>query len=62
MSERQSFLQSGEHVSGWTPDVALVLWQRMLGCLGNVNEIKDSGIHRQVFEFLSDLLDIFIKV
>lgn len=49
-------------MTGWAPDVAVVLWHRMLGCLGNINDIKDSEMHARVYEYLCDLLDTFVKV
>lgn len=39
---------SGGSVKGWLPDVAVVLWRRMLGALGNINTIADTVIHAQV--------------
>ncbi|XP_070578074.1 ral GTPase-activating protein subunit alpha-1-like isoform X2 [Ptychodera flava] len=47
---------------GWLPDVAVVLWKRMLGILGDVNEIKDPTIHAEVFEYLWDLWVVFSKI
>lgn len=31
---------------------ALILLKRLIGCMGNLNSIKDPSIHRKVFEFL----------
>ena len=42
---------SGGSVKGWLPDVAVVLWRRMLGALGNINTIADTVIHAQVIKF-----------
>lgn len=53
---------AGGVVVGWTADVAVVLWQRMLGALGDVNEITDPDIHARVYECLCDLLDTMLKV
>jgi hypothetical protein len=33
-------------------EISLNLVKRLLGCLGNINEIKDPGIHRRVLEFI----------
>ena len=41
-------VMSGGSVKGWLPDVAVVLWRRMLGALGNINTIADTVIHAQV--------------
>ena len=53
---------AGGCVPGWSPEVAVVLWRRVLGCLGNVNKIRDAGIHEQVYEFLCDLVSTLVKV
>lgn len=55
-------VMAGGTVPGWTPDVAVVLWQRMLGCLGDVNKIEDPDIHANVFAYLCDLLDTLFRV
>ncbi|CAG9764824.1 unnamed protein product [Ceutorhynchus assimilis] len=62
--------QSGEHrgvvcggsVRGWLPDVAVILWKRMLGALGDVNQISDPKLHAQVFDYLIKLTDTLIKI
>jgi hypothetical protein len=46
-SEPRSVM-SGGAIKGWLPDVAVVLWRRMLGALGNINLIADTVIHQQV--------------
>ncbi|KAK6182371.1 hypothetical protein SNE40_010078 [Patella caerulea] len=56
LDESKSVLCGGT-VTGWMPDVAVILWKRMLGCLGDVNKIEDPVIHASVFEYLSDLQD-----
>ena len=53
---------AGGLVVGWTADVSVVLWRRMLGALGNINSIKDPSIHAQLFEYLCDLMDTLLKV
>ena len=40
-------VMAGGTVKGWLPDVAVVLWRRMLGSLGDVNAIADTVIHAQ---------------
>lgn len=52
----------GGAVRGWLPDVAVVLWRRMLGALGDVNGIKDPRLHAQVFDYLVKLTDTLIKI
>lgn len=53
---------AGGTVQGWTPDVAVILWRRMLGSLGDINKIKDSSIHASVFDYLCDILETLLKV
>ncbi|CAL1547567.1 unnamed protein product [Lymnaea stagnalis] len=61
LDELKSIMAGGK-VPGWTPDVAVVLWQRMLGCLGDVNKIEDPDIHATVFDALGDLLDTLCRM
>lgn len=53
---------SGGTVRGWLPDVAVVLWRRMLGALGDVNSLQDPLLHAQVFQYLVELMDTLTKV
>ncbi|PSN32061.1 Ral GTPase-activating protein subunit alpha-2, partial [Blattella germanica] len=45
--ERRSVMAGGS-VRGWLPDVAVVLWRRMLGALGDVNQLSDPALHNQI--------------
>ena len=60
--DEQRSIMGGGKVRGWMPDVAVVLWQRMLGCLGDVNKIEDADIHATVFDALAELLDTLCRV
>ena len=42
--------------------MAVVLWRRMLGSLGDVNSIADTVIHAQIYKYLIDLYDIMNKI
>ena len=53
---------SGGSVKGWLPDVAVVLWRRMLGALGNINAIGDALIHAQIYKYLIELFEILVKI
>ena len=53
---------SGGSVKGWLPDVAVVLWRRMLGALGNINSIGDPLIHAQIYKYLIELFEILLKI
>uniref|UniRef100_A0A0A9X1L4 Ral GTPase-activating protein subunit alpha-1 n=3 Tax=Lygus hesperus TaxID=30085 RepID=A0A0A9X1L4_LYGHE len=55
-------VMSGGSVRGWLPDVAAVLWVRMLGALGDVNKIQDPQLHADIFHFLIDLFEILVKI
>ncbi|RUS74693.1 hypothetical protein EGW08_017551 [Elysia chlorotica] len=60
--DEQRSIMAGGKARGWMPDVAVVLWQRMLGCLGDVNKIEDSDIHATVFDALAELLDTLCRM
>lgn len=55
-------VMSGGSVKGWLPDVAVVLWRRMLGAMGNINAIGDTVIHAQIYKYLIELFDIMVKI
>ncbi|XP_040285628.1 ral GTPase-activating protein subunit alpha-2 isoform X1 [Bufo bufo] len=46
---------AGGNLSGWHPDSAAVLWRRILGILGDVNNIQSTKIHAKVFVYLYEL-------
>ncbi|NXM66853.1 RGPA2 protein, partial [Serilophus lunatus] len=46
---------AGGSLIGWHPDSAAVLWRRILGILGDVNNIQSPKIHAKVFEYLYEL-------
>ena len=49
-------------ITGWYPDVAVALWRRLLGVLGDVNKIQDGAIHELVFEYLLELWSTLFRV
>lgn len=53
---------SGGEVRGWTPDVAAILWCRMLSALGDVNALENPVLHEQVLQYLLDLNATMTKV
>lgn len=53
---------AGGGVRGWLPDVAVVLWRRMLSALGDVNNIQDPTLHGQVMDYLVQLTQTLLKV
>ncbi|XP_054712928.1 LOW QUALITY PROTEIN: ral GTPase-activating protein subunit alpha-1-like [Uloborus diversus] len=61
-SQEARSVMSGGTTRGWLSDVAVVLWKRMLGALGNINKIKDAIIHAQVLKYLVDLSELLIKI
>ncbi|KAM9683037.1 ral GTPase-activating protein subunit alpha-2 isoform 1-T1 [Dama dama] len=46
---------AGGTLTGWHPDSAAVLWRRILGILGDVNNIQSPKIHARVFSYLYEL-------
>lgn len=58
---RKSILLGGT-ARGWMPDVAAVMWKRMLGALGDVNKILNPKLHAHVFKYLVDITDSLIKI
>ncbi|XP_071868283.1 probable Rho GTPase-activating protein CG5521 isoform X7 [Bombus fervidus] len=60
-SERRSVMAGGG-VRGWLPDVAVVLWRRMLSALGDVNNIQDPTLHGQVMDYLVQLTQTLLKI
>ncbi|XP_046401703.1 probable Rho GTPase-activating protein CG5521 isoform X2 [Ischnura elegans] len=60
-SGRHSVMGGGT-VRGWLPDVAVVLWRRMLGALGDVNALRDPALHARVFEHFIELCETLIKI
>ena len=61
-SQGPKSVMAGGTVKGWLPDVAVVLWRRMLGSLGDVNSIADTVIHAQIYKYLIDLHEIMNKI
>lgn len=53
---------TGGQIPGWTPEVAVVLWRRMLGILGDINSIKAPSIHKIIMEHLLELQTTILKV
>lgn len=62
LSSDQRSVMSGGTVRGWLPDVAVVLWRRVLGLLGDPNDVASPLIHAQIFKYLSELMDTLVKV
>uniref|UniRef100_A0A8C5N221 Ral GTPase activating protein catalytic subunit alpha 2 n=1 Tax=Leptobrachium leishanense TaxID=445787 RepID=A0A8C5N221_9ANUR len=46
---------AGGNLIGWHPDSTAVLWRRILGILGDVNNIQSTKIHAKVFGYLYEL-------
>lgn len=60
-SEKRSILAGGT-AKGWLPDVASIMWKRMLGMLGDVNKILNPKLHAQVFKYLVNMTECLIKI
>lgn len=59
--DRKSILAGGT-AKGWLPDVAAVMWRRMLGALGDVNKILNPRLHAEVFRYLVNITESLIKI
>lgn len=53
---------AGGTLTGWHADSAFVLWRRILGILGDVNNIRCPKIHAKVFSYLYELWHKLCKV
>ncbi|XP_044298882.1 ral GTPase-activating protein subunit alpha-2 isoform X2 [Varanus komodoensis] len=53
---------AGGNLIGWHADSAAVLWRRILGILGDVNNIQSPKIHAKVFEYLFELWHKLAKI
>ncbi|XP_076041404.1 ral GTPase-activating protein subunit alpha-2 isoform X2 [Oratosquilla oratoria] len=62
LSSDQRSVMSGGTVRGWLPDVAVVLWRRVLGLLGDPNDVASPLIHAQIFKYLADLTETLVKL
>lgn len=62
LSSEQRSVMSGGTVRGWLPDVAVVLWRRVLGLLGDPNDVASPQIHAQIFKYLTELMETLVKV
>lgn len=60
-ADRRSILAGG-NAKGWLPDVAAIMWRRMLGSLGDVNKILNPKLHAEVFRYLVNITDSLIKI
>lgn len=52
----------GGRARGWLPDVAAVLWRRMLAALGDPNHLKDPHAHHHLYNYLIHLNATLLKV
>ncbi|KAB7502536.1 Ral GTPase-activating protein subunit alpha-1 [Armadillidium nasatum] len=62
VATEQRSVMSGGTVRGWLPDVSVVLWRRVLGLLGDPNDVSLPQIHEQIFKYLLDLTETLIKL
>ncbi|KAK2826276.1 hypothetical protein Q5P01_020490 [Channa striata] len=53
---------AGGTLTGWHPDSAFVLWRRILGILGDVNNIRCPKIHAKVLSYLYELWHKLAKI
>lgn len=60
-SDDCSILAGGKR-TGWYSDVAVALWRRLLGILGDVNTVIDPVIHQLIFTYLLKIWKVLYKV
>ncbi|XP_063355132.1 ral GTPase-activating protein subunit alpha-2 isoform X3 [Pelmatolapia mariae] len=53
---------AGGTLTGWHADSAFVLWRRILGILGDINNIRCPKIHAKVFSYLYELWHKLAKI
>nr|DBA14266.1 TPA: hypothetical protein GDO54_005260 [Pyxicephalus adspersus] len=61
-SQESCSVMAGGTLTGWHADVSTVMWRRMLGILGDVNNISNPEIHAQVFDYLCELWQNLAKI
>lgn len=61
LSDTSSVL-SGGSAQGWLPDVAVVLWRRGIGLLGDINQIEQPEIHAQVMAHICNIIGMLVKI
>ena len=52
----------GGKTKGWLPDVVVIMWRRMLGALGDPNQVSSPQIHAAIFEYLVELGSVLVKI
>ncbi|XP_045502875.1 probable Rho GTPase-activating protein CG5521 isoform X2 [Colias croceus] len=52
----------GGRARGWLPDVAWVMWRRMLAALGDPNALRDPHAHQHLFNYLIHLNATLLKI
>ena len=60
--DEDTTVMSGGRKTGWSMDVAFVLWRRIMGILGNINKIKDPELHGRVLSYLHRQWDYLYRV
>ncbi|KAJ3613041.1 hypothetical protein NHX12_019297, partial [Muraenolepis orangiensis] len=53
---------AGGSLTGWHADSAFVLWRRILGVMGDVNNIRCPRIHAKVFSYLYEIWHKLAKI
>lgn len=52
----------GGRARGWLPDVAAIMWRRMLAALGDPNLLRDPHAHANLYNYLIHLNTTLLKV
>ena len=59
--QNRSVITGGTY-KNWSPDSAVILWRRMLGILGDINEFKNPQLHTLAVLCLAKIVEDFIKI
>lgn len=60
-SNQERCVLLGGSVRGWTPENSVIMWRRMLGLFGNINQIEDPDNHLVAMRCLAVISCDFIK-
>lgn len=47
---------------GWLPEVAAVIWRRVMGLLGDINDVQQPDIHQTYMNNLAHIVDSLLKI
>lgn len=60
-NQAKSILVGGSF-KGWSTESSIILWRRMFGTLGDINQIQDTDLHCHIMNCIAKVMEDFIKV